>query len=190
MKKRVALNKLAISPIIATVLLLGFAIALGTSVFLWQVRQTEELSKGVVDFVDAGMGCESVYLNVHAEDGCSSITVVNRGMFDLNGLVVRSFGQFGAKSVTDEIVIDVKKDASLSLGMVNADKIEVVPLLKSSGGLVGCKDRTVSVSCEGLTELQKFTCEQADPNNCDRLSGTGIVTCEKCCTSLSKCCSC
>ena len=189
MRKKV-MNKLAVSPIIATVLLIGFAVVLGTSVFLWQVRQTEELSEGVVDFVSGKMGCESVNLNVKAEDGCSSITVFNRGMFDIDGLVVRSFGQFGAKSVTNEVVVDVKKDASLSLGLVNADKIEIIPLLKSSGGLVGCKDRIVSVSCEGLTELQKFACEQADPDSCGRLSGTGIVTCEECCTSLSKCCSC
>lgn len=186
--KKVA-NKVAVAPVIAFVLLLGLAVGIASMVYTFSIRQAETLGEKAVSFVESGMGCENVYLNVKAEDGCSDVTVSNNGLFDINGLVVRSFGRFGAKSVTDEIVIDVKKDASLSLGLVNADKIEIVPLLKSSDGLVGCKDRAVSISCEGLTELQKFTCEQASPDNCDRLSGTGIVTCEECC-NIGLCCGC
>lgn len=180
MKKRVAVNKLAVSPIIAFVLLLGLSVSIAIMVYVFSVRQVETLSEKGVSFVNAGMGCENVYLSVNSENGCSEVTVFNNGLFDINGLVVRSFSPFGAKSVVDEILVDVKKSASLSFGLVNADKLEVVPLLKVSDELVGCKGRMVSVSCEGLTDLQKFTCEQADPDSCDRLAETGIVTCEEC----------
>lgn len=181
--------KKAIAPIISFVLLLGFAIGIASMVYTFSVKQAETLSEKGVSFVSGKMGCENVYLNVKAEDGCSDVTVLNNGMFDVKGLVVRSFSQLGAKSVVDEVLVNVKKDTSLTLGLINADKIEVIPLLKVGKEFFGCKDKLVSISCEGLSALQEFACEQADPDNCGDLAGTGIVTCEEC-NTLGLCNNC
>lgn len=176
--------------IVSWVLLLGFVIALATGVFIWQIKQTEELSQGMVKSVSGEMGCEGVVFNVVSRDGCSSLTVSNKGYFDIDQFVIRVFSDLGVDAVVDETFVPVKESSVLNVGVATADKVEVIPLVKVSEGLVGCEQKSVEVSCKGLSEIQKVACEEADPNKCELLGGLGIVTCGECCAELGLCCTC
>lgn len=181
----------AVAPIIATVLLLGFAIALGTSVYLWQARQTESLSKGMVRYASGVLECDNVNFNVNAEEGCTKTTIKNSGFFDIDSFVVRSFSNFGAGSRMREVFIDAQKSDVLELGLVSAERIEVTPVVKIEGELVGCKDKVREASCDGLDDLQAEACNAADSKGtCNLLAGSGIVACAECCKYSNKCCSC
>lgn len=183
-------SKRAIAPIISMVLLLGLAVALGTGVYLWQVRQTEKLGSSVVRFASGVMDCQELTFNVYARDGCTKTTVQNTGYFSADGFVVRSFSSFGDGSEVKEVFVKAKESDVLDLGLVNADRIEVMPVVKVEDELVGCKDRVREVFCEGLDDLQVLACETADDQGtCDSLDGSDIVTRDECCTYLSpKCC--
>jgi flagellin-like protein len=189
MKKR--LVKKGISPIIATVLLLGFAVALGTSVFLWQARQTEQLGKGLVRFASGVLNCQEVNFNAQSSDGCTKVSIRNSGFFDVDGFAIRSFSSFGAGSEVKTVFVKAQGSDVLELGLVNAEKVEVMPVVKVEGELVGCKDVVREVRCDGLDELQIVACNTADSKGtCSLLAGSGIVTCQECCNSLGKCCGC
>ena len=58
-------SKKAIAPIVSFVLLIGLAVALGTGVYLWQVKQTEGISSGVVRYVSGVMECNEINFNVY-----------------------------------------------------------------------------------------------------------------------------
>jgi len=184
-------SRKAITPIIATVLLLGFAVALGTSVFLWQARQTESLSKGLMRFASGVLECDNVNFNVQAENGCTNTNIKNSGFFNIDGFVVRSFSKFGAGSKVREVFVKAQKSDVLKLGLVSADKIEVIPVVKVKGELVGCKDKIRESGCDGLDDVQAEACNTADnKGTCSLLAGSGIVGCEECCKYSKKCCGC
>lgn len=174
--------------VISWVLLLGFAIALATTIALWQVKQTEELSEGMIRFVSGGLQCENVQFNIQAKEGCSNLEVVNNGYFDINQFVVRGFSNSSVGAIVDKTSAPVKKLEPLNVGLINAEKAEIVPVIKVSDELVGCKDKTVEVTCKGLSEIQKFICEQADPDKCDLLEELETVSQGECCTILQLCC--
>lgn len=184
-------NKKAIAPIIATILLLGLAVTLGTSVYLWQVRQTESLSKGLVRFASGVLECDNINFNVYAKDGCTKTTIKNSGFFDIDSFAIRSFSGFGAGSEVKTVFVKAQESDVLDIGLINAEKIEVMPVVKVEGELVGCKDVVREVSCVGLDDIQAEACNAADSKRtCNLLDGLGVVACQECCKNLQKCCSC
>ncbi|MBU4501242.1 MAG: hypothetical protein KKA79_01520 [Nanoarchaeota archaeon] len=187
MKKRTSRG---IAPIVSWILLLGFAIGLATLISLWQIDQTEDFGSSVIRYASGIMDCNELSFNVYSSDGCNTVKIKNSGYFSIDGFVVRSFSGFGAKSDVKEVFVKAQESGELEFILVSADRIEVMPIVDVEGEMVGCKDKVIESSCDGLTELQEFTCEQADPDNCGRLDGTGVVTCEECCENLEKCCVC
>ncbi|MDP2906483.1 MAG: hypothetical protein Q8O03_00935 [Nanoarchaeota archaeon] len=184
-------SKKAIAPIIATVLLLGFAIALGTGVYLWQVRQTESLSKGLVRFASGILDCQNVNFNAYSSDGCTKVSIKNSGFFDVDGFVIRSFSSFGVGGEVEEVFVKAQGSTVLEVGLVDAEKVEVMPVVKVEGELIGCKDVVRKVACTGLDDIQKEACNSADnKGTCNLLDGLGIVTCQECYRHLGKCGSC
>lgn len=184
-------NRKAVSQIVSWVLLLGFAIGLGTGVFLWQARQTEKLSESVVRYASGVLDCQNLNFNVYSSDGCTKVMVKNSGFFDIDGFVIRSFSSFGVGGVVEEVFIKAQKEGVLDVGLVDAEKVEVMPVVKVEGELVGCKDVIREVSCKGLDDIQVVACNTADSQGtCNLLGGLGVVTCQECCDNLKKCCGC
>lgn len=184
-------SKKAIAPIISFVLLLGFAVALGTGVFLWQARQTERLGESVIRYASGVMDCQELNFNVRSRDGCTSIFVSNSGFFNIDGFVIRSFSSLGMGSEVEEAFVKAQGSDTLNVGLVDAEKVEVMPVVKLEGELVGCQDKVREVDCSGLDDIQVEACETADDQGtCDLLDGLGIVTCQECCDNLGKCCGC
>lgn len=184
-------SRRAVAPIVATVLLLGLSVALGVGVYLWQVRQTEGLGKGVVRFVSGVLECDNVNFNAVSEDGCTKVSIKNSGFFDVDGFVVRSFSSFGTGSEVEQVLVKAQGSAMLDVGLVDAEKVEVMPVVKIEGELVGCKDVVRKVDCKGLDDIQTEACNAAgSKGSCSLLEGLGVVSCQECCKVLKKCCTC
>lgn len=181
----------AIAPVISFILLLGFAVALGTGVYLWQVRQAESLSEGVVRYASGILACQNLNFNAQSSDGCTKVSIKNSGFFDVDGFVVRSFSSFGAGSEVKTVFVQAQKEGVLDVNLVDAEKVEVMPVIKVEGELVGCKDMVRSVDCKGLDDIQTEACNVADSQGtCSLLEGLGVVTCQECRDYLGKCISC
>lgn len=184
-------SRKAIAPIISTILLLGFAVALGTGVYLWHVGQTEKLGKGVIRYASGIMDCQNLNFNAFSSDGCTKVMIKNSGFFDVDGFVVRSFSSFGVGSEVKEVFVRAQGSTVFDVGLVDAEKVVVMPVVEVEGELVGCTDAVREVSCNGLDDIQVEACNVADSKgNCDLLDGLGVVTCDECCKVLKKCCVC
>ncbi|MCG2718426.1 MAG: hypothetical protein L6408_06300 [Nanoarchaeota archaeon] len=183
-------GKKAVAPIISLILLLGLAVGLATAISLWQFEQTENLGSSMVRFASGVMECNEINFNVYAKDGCTKTTIKNGGYFNVDGFVVRSFSNFGAGSkVREDFFVKAQESDTLEIGLINADRIEVTPIIEVEGELVGCKDKVREAFCEGLDDLQAKACETADAQgNCNLLEGSGIVDKVECCDYLTKCC--
>ena len=57
-------NRKGAGAIVAWVLLLGFSIGLAVTISMWATRQTEEMSERSTRFVEGGMQCDNVMINV------------------------------------------------------------------------------------------------------------------------------
>lgn len=159
-------NKRGISPIIATVLLLGFTIALATTVFLWMSGQTKTLSESTVEYAEGEMQCQNVRINVLKHDGstCKTLDVSNKGYITIKQLAIRTFvGNTPSILYPESSEMKLKPQSSNcgpgtvepNCGVVNIDpknttaceKTEVTPIITVGNRKVGCKDKTIVIKC-------------------------------------------
>ena len=86
-------SKKAMSPLIATVLLIAFAVALGAMIMNWSADVV------VDDSVDLETACGSVLIqnagNVCYADGQLSFTIRNAGKARINGIKLKSSSDIG-----------------------------------------------------------------------------------------------
>lgn len=168
---------------------MGFGVALGSTVFLWQSKYAKEVSGSLIRFVSGE--CEDFNFNAHSRNGCNKIVIKNVGYLRIDGFAIRSFSSLGMSSEIKEIVVKTEESTVLDVGVVDAEKVEMIPLIRVEDKLIGCQDKIRTVDCEGLDDIQMEACDTADSGGtCDLLGGLGIVSCEECCTHLEKCCSC
>ncbi|MDP2907383.1 MAG: hypothetical protein Q8O03_05575 [Nanoarchaeota archaeon] len=168
------INKRGISPIIATVLLLGFTVALATTVFLWMQGQTKTMSESTVEYAEGEMQCQNVRVNVVKSDGttCGKLDLHNKGYLKIKQLSIKSFD---STSSVGSILYPTPEPSDCSLPSSNClkpqstncksedncgvwlnvdpqnttacNKIEVMPIIQIQTRKVGCKDRTILVKC-------------------------------------------
>ncbi|MFW6230892.1 MAG: archaellin/type IV pilin N-terminal domain-containing protein [Nanoarchaeota archaeon] len=102
--KRGKMNKKGISPLIATVLLIAFAVALGAVVMNWGRSYVEETAKQSGQTSDTKVTCaQQVKLEIvevaktpkicfNEDEGFVEVTVQNKGEVDLEGLLFNVLG--------------------------------------------------------------------------------------------------
>lgn len=154
------IKKRGISPIIATVLLLGFAVALATTVFLWMQGQTETMSQSTVEYAEGEMQCENVRINVLKTGDpatCGTLKVSNKGYMTVNQLAVRAFNPEDSELYPENPDDDYLRPQSstctppcgevIVTGCSGCTKIEVMPIIQIQTRQVGCKDKVIMVDC-------------------------------------------
>jgi len=168
MIKTTMLGKKGVHMAVAWVLLLGFTIALATTVFLWTTKQTESYTDSTVRFVESGMQCENVKINaVKNEDPptCSNISVSNTGYVSLSRVIVREIcigGDIKSKAPIEfspllnpktegvdksNYTQTIKTFCSGGEGCPSCDKLEVMPLVEINKELTACKNKAVIIQC-------------------------------------------
>lgn len=149
-------SKKGASAVVAWVLLLGFTIGLATTVFLWTTRQTEEMSKSAVKFVEGGMQCDDVMINVAVSVPCN-LKIINTRYLNISQLSIRKLLPADPKSFIykDKVLEPQSKDkpverytASVDMNPVGyCGEVEVMPIINVDDELVGCKNKALKVNC-------------------------------------------
>jgi flagellin-like protein len=149
MKKRGKINKKALSPVIATVLLVLLVIALALFIFFWaRGFFSEQLEK-------SGESVENICTNVRFDANINgqNLEVVNRGTISISGFSIKVF--HGGNSKTEEIIesANVGESFSRNVGQIyvegTPDKVTVYPILLAQ--VRGGKERKHYTCKEGKT---------------------------------------
>jgi len=154
-------NKRGISPIIATVLLLGFAIALATTVFLWMHGQTKTMSKSTVEYVEGEMQCQNIRINLLKTDGktCNNLDVSNKGYLVINQLSIKVFPNTGDSPELQNVDLSPQSNqcqptpcgiTTKATHCGDCEKVEVMPIITIGERLVGCKDKILAMKCQEI----------------------------------------
>jgi len=149
------MNKRGISPLIATVLLIGFVIVLGALLWIFlsgQVIQFQEKEAAKCSVTDAANTKISVSSCTPDVD-IITLMVSNQGQGTIDGFRIRMFAGDTGVSVMqadtfepgDSREFGVRTDELGSL----PDKAEVFPFIIKEGGSVAvCDDNKIEVSCD------------------------------------------
>ena len=152
MKKSV-ISKKGISPLIATVLLIGFTVALAAVVITWGsgfvsrvTTGTEEKStKTITCISDVGFEIKRVICN---EEGNSIISLENKGSVKINKFKLRFFADTKLKSTSDLDVsiekYDIKEIQFQPVMPSGTNKVEVLASVIIDGVVVTCTENVKS----------------------------------------------
>ena len=147
-------RKRGISPLIATVLLIGFTIALASIIFSWVSSFTEERASKTAEIVKSEVSC-ATSIEIGIEKACVDsagvhFTLENRKNNDISGFVVR------LESATDPNVDVIEVDQRLgALEVTNVDVVPqnlgapesalIVPKLSIGGKVALCQEKAIEV---------------------------------------------
>ena len=151
MKKR-KINKKGISPLIATVLLIGFVIAVILLIVLWGKNYIEELAEKRGALAEKQQECLQVELDVLKACWAGTeadIVVRNKADVPIHKFVFRAIGKTGEPVEVREPLGGLETKSynfqfSTDVGVVN--NIEIIPHLKVAlGHYVPCSKQSVTV---------------------------------------------
>ncbi|MDP2908396.1 MAG: hypothetical protein Q8N77_01180 [Nanoarchaeota archaeon] len=148
------MKKKGASAVVAWVLLLGFSIGLATTIFLWTTRQTEEMSESAVRFVEGGMQCDNVMINVAKTPvTCTPLIITNTRYLNIEKILLRQISNPAPNPIYCQGGEKFKvKDPAMPCPETTeptgwTGKIEVMPLIKIDNDLVACKNKAITVEC-------------------------------------------
>jgi hypothetical protein len=151
MKFAKMINKRGVGDIIGWVLLIGFGVALATSVFIWMKGQTEEMTESTVNYVEGEMVCEDVAINVAVNEMCNELTIVNKGKFNIDALNIIYYpatGEPGSKLENPATPLKPIAGEKITISVPQSVKFEITPVLKTDENkLNGCKNKKEVISC-------------------------------------------
>ncbi len=158
-KERNNLGKKAVSPLIATILLVGFAVAIAAVVVLYGTGIVrEQLEKGG-GFAEGKLACQSS-VKIDVENavcgpgtGTITVSVENLREMALPNLRGRVIGTDGASSSLAGVTLNGNEKKSIAFvydssltGEVKA--IEVIPVLLSGSSQATCDDKKIAIDVD------------------------------------------
>lgn len=130
--------KKAISPLIATVLLIGFTVALAAVIMTWGQGFTKKITGETETTTEQALTCTKLNFEISSAD-CTgnTITITNNGNTEIKSLKLRIY-KSTAVDVEDSSTLiggfDVK-DITLTTTLdTTVTKIEAIPILAGSSG--------------------------------------------------------
>ncbi|MFH1332085.1 MAG: hypothetical protein ABIH63_02255 [archaeon] len=145
--------------VVAWVLLLGFSITLGTFVFIWATKSSEEMTESTLKFVEGGLQCDQVQIYAvfdpqDINNPCGYINITNRGYLTMEQIMVR-----GVNKATEQPIPNQKinmplrpkekfegSTATWGLPQTNAE-VELIPIIKDKTDMIACVDRIIRIEC-------------------------------------------
>lgn len=146
-------SKKGAGTVVAWVLLLGFSISLATTVFLWTTRQAEEMTESTVRFVEGGMQCDNVGINVavKAATDCTPqksccLKITNVRYLNIEKIILRALERVDSAECGS--LAATQPPPFIFCGQDWAPQnVSVMPVVKVNNDLVGCKNKAVTVKC-------------------------------------------
>lgn len=179
MEKKVyleCLTKKGISPLIATVLLIGFAITIGAIVFNWSSLFTKDLSTQTSYELASGLKCSKT-ISLAIEDSCIvgnkvRVTITNKADTTLKGAIIRIINPNNLVNQTDH-TIDITPYQTIALDSLYSGlpkdlkdaEITVIPKIDVSGNTEICPGK--------ITKFTKGLC--ANKLNYGSFEGVNVL---------------
>ena len=148
-------SKKGISPLIATVLLIGFTVAVAAVIIIWSRNFVKEKAEKEGVLSEKRLQCENVEIDVQSiNKNNREIVVENKGNEVLDGFILRVVsGGVGADKIIQKIeaakTVTIK--TSLFEGLGSNAKIDLIPALKPEGTnapLVPCSNKHKVIKVE------------------------------------------
>lgn len=145
-------NRKAISPLIATVLLIGFAVALAAIVMTWGggfIRKTTETTETQAETT---LLCAKLNLDVSVNCEASEIVIINYNDFKIIDLKIGKRFKDGNYELQEaEEIIEPYKTANIHIdGLGELSEVEIIPTLE---GDITCSDSPVSKSIKCTAQI-------------------------------------
>lgn len=175
------MNKRGISPLLAAVLLIAFAIAMAAIVSTFVLKKTREFNPNVI--AQESVFCESVNIGYTVDDPNSltinttvpsvellqGITIINRGTFSIHKFIVSSPGlessDYLIRNATGISTLQPgannKYNVSIQIISGNSNKeIKLVPVIKDpeKNQFVACPDRQLLINYSQLCNEVGASC--------------------------------
>ena len=139
-------NKRGISPLIATVLIIGFTVALAAVVMTWGSGFVRETTESTSEQATSAIECARLNLEVNIKPDCSDVFVVNNGATDLTDIKIRIDDELQVPT-TEPNPIDSLESLALStmgLSVTNGQVIEAIPVLGETTCIEARRAKTAS----------------------------------------------
>ena len=152
-------NKKGISPLIATVLIIAFTIAVAVIIMSWGTRFVRETTETTSEKTEEELACAtSLNFDVSAtssEDGSDafSLTIDNKGETKITKAIVRVYNTTGSvfpteitqeKPATGQMPLPAFGASTYSLStegnLKNVDKVEVIAVIEKDGAVITCSN--------------------------------------------------
>ncbi len=154
-KKRGFFGKKGISPLIASVLLIGFVVAVGSTVIFWGRGFIKEKAAKEGALAQKQLECENVLWDVKDVERTRSggkIKIENKGNKQIDGFIMRVVeGGTGAEKINQKVEALKQDSVSYPFSLASKAKIDVIPALRPDGSgapLVPCSGKNKVVIVE------------------------------------------
>ena len=142
------MKKKGISPLIATVLLIGFTVVLAAGIMLWWVGTTKDFidKEGASKAAQARCAGSTAVEVMSCENG-KEVVIKNVGVETVTAVIVRD-PDGGADPVTEEIDIDAGEEEDVRIRKLGeVERVQVLPAILEDGVLVTCTNQLVESMC-------------------------------------------
>lgn len=143
------MTKRGISPLIATVLLIGFTVALAAVIMNWAIGFTKDTTGGVGEQNERFRLCVNE-LRLEARVDCSSgvLTLSNDGNINIESVLI-AVVKPGAPAPVEGAGIPILQYGTYQLDLAGASRVKVQPSVRSlnNASVVRCDVQEFSVSC-------------------------------------------
>lgn len=135
-------GKKGVSQIIAFVLLMSFAVGLGTVVILWYSQSTEKQAEALITPAEGKMECENALVNVQFPDA-NTLKIYNAGTITFESVKVICTSGGERVNIGSEIGKVYPKSLSEGINLLlqdcdEAQGFEVIPIIEVGGSPFSC----------------------------------------------------
>ena len=129
--------------IVGWILLIGLSVAIATMVTVWTKQQATKTTEFIIADVEGDIQCADVSFKAFiVNPPCTDINIFNTGYHKIVKMKVRH--QFG----TQEFQVDLLPQTDSKVLNINIpSKVDIIPVIQSSKGLIGCADRKLVITC-------------------------------------------
>ncbi len=132
-------SKKAIAPIIAFVLLMGMAVAMGAFVTIWYTRTSEKQTAELIGRFGTEEECSGVGFDIAFNYDTCSAEVYNLGSFTIDKVKVDAYFLDGSETHDMvDIAATPKTGAAVPLPLSSISRLQFSPILEEKGRLTQC----------------------------------------------------
>ena len=133
-QKKMNLTKKGISPLIATVLLIGFTVALAAVLMTWVMDYFRGTTDKVGDQTDKFLMCSDLAFEITDVDCFNNKVIIqNNGNLDITSVIMRIFVGSDMTVVRGVVSIPAFANARYTATLTGATKVEAIAEVRGSG---------------------------------------------------------